>query len=262
MLFWLSLLTVLFNIGTPQVESCSTPFMMSLINFSHAITAQMEPSSSLVVKIRLLECTMNKQEAYSSNLKVEVLVNQVTVIECFAQSFVQMIQIWSSLEVGIITSKFGTLENHLQLDLLSVLTSAVIPSIFTMDIFSLVNILTLNNFNFGISEHVNQSKISAGMRAYHQRNHVSYMPRNFRKTLEISLSLVVPELMKSKFSTETTCLNLALKSEISVELPSPLISATVETCSPLVVVMVSSESSMLSMMYDSYVICYKCQESL
>lgn len=93
MLFWQSLPTVLFNIGTPQAESYFTQFMMNLINFSLAITVQMEPSSSLVVKIRLLECTMNKQEAFLSNLKVEVLENQVTVIECFAQSFVQMIQI-------------------------------------------------------------------------------------------------------------------------------------------------------------------------
>jgi hypothetical protein len=128
----------------------------------------------------------------------------------------------------------------------------VIPSIYMMDIFSQVNTLILNNFNFGISVHANQSKISAGMKVYHQRNLALYMPRNFKRTPEISLLLVVPELMKLKFSTVTTCSNLALKLEISVELPFLLISVTVETCSPVVVVMVSSESSMLSTMYDSY----------
>jgi hypothetical protein len=131
-------------------------------------------------------------------------------------------------------------------------TSVVIPSIFTTDIFSQDNTLTPNNFNFGISEHANQSKISAGMKVYHQRNLASYMPRNFKRTPEISLLLVVPELMKLKFSTVTTCSNLALRSEISVELPSLLISATAETCSPVVEEMVSSESSMSSTMYDGY----------
>ena len=104
------------------------------------------------------------------NLKVEVQENQVTVIESFAQSFARMIQILLSLEVGIIMSKFGILESHLQLDLLSVLTFAVILSIFMMDIYLQVNILTLNSFNFGTSELANQSKILVGMRAYHQRN--------------------------------------------------------------------------------------------
>ena len=106
------------------------------------------------------------------NLKVEVQENQVIVIESFAQSFARMIQILLSLEVGIITSKFGTLESHLQLDLLSDLTFAVILLIYMMDIYLQVNILTPNSFNFGISEPVNQSKISVGMKAYHQRNHV------------------------------------------------------------------------------------------
>jgi hypothetical protein len=79
------------------------------------------------------------------------------------------------------------------------------------------------------------------------------MPRNFRKTLEISLLLVDQELMKSKFLTETTCSNHVLKLETSVEHVSQLISVTVEICSPVAVVMVSSESSMLSMMYDSHI---------
>jgi len=126
----------------------------------------------------------------------------------------------------------------------------VIPSIFMMAIFSQVNIQTQNNFNFGISELVNQSKISVGMRAYHQRNLASFIPRNSKRTLEISLSLVDLELMKSKSSMEIICSNHALKSGISVELLSQLISATVEICLLAVVVMVSSESLMLSMMYD------------
>ena len=58
--------------------------------------------------------------------------------------------------------------------------------------------------------------------------------------------------MKSKFLTETTCSNHVPKSEISVELVSPSISATVETCSHVVVEMVLSEYSMLSMMYESH----------
>ena len=119
-----------------------------------------------------------------------------------------------------------------------------------MDIFSQDNIQILSNFNFGISELVNQSKISVGMRAYHQRNLASFMAHNSKRTPEISLSLVDLESMKSKSSMVTTCSNHALKSEISVELLSLLISATAEICSLAVVVMVSSESSMLSMMYD------------
>ena len=144
--------------------------MMNSISYSLVITTQMEPISLLVEKIRLLEFMMSKQEASSVNLKVEVLENQVTVIESFAQSFARMIQILLSLEVGIITSKFGILESHLQLDLLSDLTFAVILSIFMMDIYLQVNIPTLNSFNFGILELANLSKISVGMRAYHQRN--------------------------------------------------------------------------------------------
>jgi hypothetical protein len=144
--------------------------MMNSISYSLVITTQMEPISLLVEKIRLLEFMMNKQEDLSVNLKVEVLENQVTVIESFAQSFVRMIQILLSLEVGIITSKFGILESHLQLDLLSDLTFAEILSIFMMDIYLQVNMPTLNSFNFGTSEPANQSKISVGMRAYHLRN--------------------------------------------------------------------------------------------
>ena len=141
-------------------------------------------------------------------------------------------------------SKFGILENHLQSDLLSDLTFVVIPSIFMMDISLQVNILTQNNFNFGISELVNQLKILVGMRVYHQRNHVQFMPRNFRKTPEISSLREDQELMKLKFLTETTCSNHVLKLEILVELVSQLISAIVEICSLAVVVMVSSESLM------------------
>ena len=144
--------------------------MMSSISYSLVITIQMELISLLVEKIRLLEFMMSKQEALFVNLKVEVLENQVIVTESFAQSFAQMIQILLSLEVGIITSKFGILESHLQLDPLSDLTFAVILSIFMMDIYLQVNILILNSFNFGISEPVNQSKTSVGMKAYHQRN--------------------------------------------------------------------------------------------
>ena len=130
----------------------------------------MELNSLLVEKIRLLEFMMSKQEASSVNLRVEVLENQVTVIESFALSFAQMIQILLFREVGIITSKFGILEGHLQLDLLSDLTFAVILSISMMDIYLQVNIPTLNSYNFGISEPANQSKTSVGMKAYHQRN--------------------------------------------------------------------------------------------
>jgi len=144
--------------------------MMNSISYSLVITTQMEPISLLVEKIRLLEFMMNKQEDLSVNLKVEVLENQVTVIESFAQSFVRMIQILLSLEVGIITSKFGILESHLQSDPLSDLTFAVILSIFMMDIYLQASIPILNSFNFGISEPVNQLKTSVGMKAYHQRN--------------------------------------------------------------------------------------------
>ena len=144
--------------------------MMSSISYSLVITIQMELISLLVEKIRLLEFMMSKQEALFVNLKVEVLENQVTVIESFAQSFARMIQILLSLEVGIITSKFGILESHLQLDLLSDPTFAEILSIFMMDIYLQVNMPTLNSFNFGTSEPANQSKISVGMRAYHLRN--------------------------------------------------------------------------------------------
>ena len=71
------------------------------------------------------------------------------------------------------------------------------------------------------------------------------MPRNFKRTLVILLLPVDLESMKSKFLTETTCSNHVLKSEISVELLSLLISATAEICSLAVEVMVSLECSML-----------------
>ena len=85
------------------------------------------------------------------------------------------------------------------------------------------------------------------------------MPRNFRKTPEISSLREDQELMKLKFLTETTCSNHVLKLEILVELVSQLISATAEICSLAVVVMVSSESSTLSTMYDPslYVIMFQ-----
>jgi len=121
---------------------------------------------------------------------------------------------------------------------------AVILLIFMMDIFLLVNIQILNSFNFGISELVNQLKTLVGMRVCLQRNHVWFMARNFRKTLEISSLQVVQELMKLKFLMETICSNHVLKLEISVELVSQLISAIVEICSLAVVAMVSSESLM------------------
>jgi len=187
---------------------------------------------------------MNKQEHLSPNLKVEVLENQVTVIECSVQSFAQMIQIWSSLEVGIITSKFGISESHLQLDLLLVLMFAVILLIFMMDIYLPVNIQILNSFNFGISELVNQLKILVGMRVCLQKNHVWFIARNFRKVLEISSLQEAQELMKLKFLMETICSSHVLKLEILVEQFSQLISAIVEICSLAVVAMVSSESSM------------------
>lgn len=99
-------------------------------------------------------------------------MNQDTVIVSSVLSSVLMIQILSYLEVGIITSKFGILESHLQLDLLSDLTFVVILLISMMVIFLLDNILIPSNFNFGILEHVNQLKILAGMKVFNQRNHV------------------------------------------------------------------------------------------
>ena len=113
------------------------------------------------------------------------------------------------------------------------------------------SILTPNNFNFGISVPVNQLKILAGMKDFLLRSHAWFMPRNFKRTLEISLSLVVQVSMKSKSLMEITCSNHALKSETCPELPSLLISATAETCSPAEEEMVSLESSTLSMMYES-----------
>ena len=80
------------------------------------------------------------------------------------------------------------------------------------------------------------------------------MPRNFKRTLVISLLRVDLELMKSKFLTETTCSNHVLKSEISVELVSLSISATVETCSHVVVETVLLGYSMLSMMCESHIV--------
>ena len=95
----------------------------------------MELSLPLEVPTASSECTMSKPEVWSSSLKVEALVSQVTPIECSASNLTRRIQTWSFPEVGTTTSKCGISDNLIQLDLFMDLTFVVTPLIYMMDIY-------------------------------------------------------------------------------------------------------------------------------
>ena len=126
----------------------------------------------------------------------------------------------------------------------------VILSIFMMDIYLLDHIRITISYNCGTLEHVNQSKIFLGMKAFHQRNHAKFMDLNSKRQLVTWLLLeAVYKVVsvKQKYLMETKCSNHAPKSRISAELSFLLTLVTVVIHLHLEVVMVSSESSILSM---------------
>ena len=173
------------------------------------------------------------------------MVITVTLLKSSVSSSIRKILTTLSQEVGIIMLWFGILDNKVQLDPFMDHTYVEIQLIYMTVIFWLVLTLIPDSCNYGTLVLASQSKISLGMRVFLQKKLAKFTALNSKRTLEISLSLVVVEPTKLKCLMETICSNHVPRSKILVELLSQLISVIKEICSLAVEVMVSLECSML-----------------